>query len=467
MTITQAARALRAGKISSVELTEDSLAQIQMRNPELNAYLTVTHSQAREAAVRADRELAAGNDRGPLHGIPIALKDVFCTEGIRTTCGSLLFENHVPAYNSAVTDCLAEAGTVLTGKTGLHELAYGITSNNPHFGTIRNPHDPTRIPGGSSGGSAAAVASGMVPAAMGSDTGGSIRIPASFCGLVGLKPTSGRVSRFGVMPLDFSLDHMGPLTRTVRDAALMLQAIAGYDRRDDTSSHQAVGSYLPPERPNIQSLRIGRPTNFYFDRLEPEVRQAVDRAFQVAESLGAHIVPIEVPDITAINVVARVILMSEAAALLEPYLHQREKFGPDVLALFDQGRALAAIDYINAQRLRRLIQQDYAKVWQHIDVLFTPTSPICAPKIGQIDVVIEGTAQDVRMASTCFVRAFNLLGWPALSLPLPSASLPIGLQIVAQPFEETRILNVAAALEECWPETSLKSKAYLPILEFS
>ncbi len=447
MTITQAARALRTGRTSSVELTEQSLAQIDKHNPELNAYLTVTPVQAREAAARADRELASGKDRGPLHGIPIALKDVFCTEGIRTTCGSLLFENHFPAYNSAVTESLAEAGSVLTGKTGLHELAYGITSNNPHFGAIRNPHDRTRIPGGSSGGSAAAVASGMVAAAMGSDTGGSIRLPASFCGLVGLKPTSGRVSRFGVLPLDFSLDHMGPLTRTVRDAALVLQAIAGHDDRDDTSSRRTVDRYLPPDEPQIRGLRIGRPENFYFERLEPEVASAMDEAFRAAESLGANIVPVAVPDIAAMNAVARVILMSEASALLEPYLKDRQKFGSDVLALFDQGRALPATDYINAQRLRRLMQKDYSAIWQQVDVLLTPTSPIRAPKIGETSVVIDGTAEDTRMAATRFVRGFNLMGWPALSLPLPSATLPIGLQIVGAPFEESRILNIAAAIE--------------------
>ena len=447
MTVTESAHALRSGQISSVELTRQSLATIARLNPQLNAFITVTEAQALAAASQADVLLASGKDCGALHGIPIALKDVFCTEGIRTTCGSRLFETNVPSYNSTVTNLLSAAGTVLTGKTGLHELAYGITSDNPHFGTIRNPHDPTRIPGGSSGGSAAAVASGMVPAAMGSDTGGSIRIPAAFCGLVGLKPTSGRVSRFGVMPLDFSLDHMGPLTCTVRDAALMLQAIAGHDHRDDTSSRHPVGQYLPPDRPTVSGLRVGRPDNFYFDRLELEVRHAVDGAFRQAETLGAHIVPLKVPDIAAMNVVARVILMSEASALLEPYLNRRELFGSDVLALFDQGRAISATDYINAQRLRRAMQQDYAKIWRHVDVLFTPTSPIRAPKIGETSIVIDGVEEDTRMASTRFVRAFNLMGWPAISLPLPSASLPIGLQIVAPAFEEARILNVAAVLE--------------------
>jgi len=453
MNVVEAGRALRNGDISSVELTEQALARIDEQNAELNAFVTVTAESARAAAHEADRELREGLDRGPLHGIPVALKDVFCTKGVRTTCGSLLFKDHIPDHDAAVTERLRAAGTVLAGKTGLHELAYGITSNNPHFGTIRNPHDPARVPGGSSGGSAAAVASGMIPSAMGSDTGGSIRIPASFCGIVGLKPTSGRVSRFGVMPLDFSLDHMGPLTRTVRDAALMLQAIAGHDERDDTSSRHPVDRYLPPEHPEIKRLRIGRPDNFYFERLEPAVRAAVDGAFRIAESLGAEIVPIPVPDIAAMNAVARIILMSEASALLEPYLDRRELFGADVLSLFDQGRLLAATDYINAQRLRRLMQRDYAKIWRRIDLLFTPTSAICAPLIGASTVEIEGSPEDTRMAATRFVRAINLMGWPALSLPCGKSpeGLPIGLQIIGAPFHEGAILNAAAALEQVLP----------------
>jgi len=448
MTLTEAAIALRTGKVSSGELLENSLARIARLNPSLNAFLTITDSTARASARQADQELQQGIDHGPLHGMPVALKDVFSTKNIRTTAGSLLFKDHVPTRDSAVTERLAQAGSVLVGKTGLHELAYGITSNNPHFGAIRNPRDPTRIPGGSSGGSAAAVASGMVPAAMGSDTGGSIRIPAAFCGIVGLKPTSGRVSRFGVLPLDFTLDHMGPLTTTVRDAALILNAIAGHDRRDDTSSRHPTEPYLPGPDPKIRSLRIGRPENFYLERLEPEVREAVERAFQIAQSLGAHIIPVTVPDIAAMNAVARVILMSEASAVLEPYLDRRELFSPDILVLLDQGRLLPATDYINAQRLRRLMQQEYAKIWTGIDILITPTSPICAPHIGAATVEIEGLQEDTRMTATRFVRAFNLMGWPALSLPLPTDGLPIGLQLIAAPFHEATLLTAAAALED-------------------
>jgi aspartyl-tRNA(Asn)/glutamyl-tRNA(Gln) amidotransferase subunit A len=449
MNILQAAHALRSRTVSSVELTRQSLVRIAERNPSLNAFLTITSDEALAAAAAADKELSAGIDRGPLHGIPYALKDVFNTRGIPTTCGSKLFEHHVPDHDSAVTEKLAAAGAVLVGKTGMHELAYGITSNNPYFGTIRNPRGLDRIPGGSSGGSAAAVASGMVPMAMGSDTGGSIRIPASFCGTVGIKPTSGRVSRFGVMPLDFSLDHMGPLTTTVRDAALVLQAIAGYDRRDDTSSRATVSPYLPAEDVSLRGVKVGRPVNFYNERMQPEVRTAYKKSLAAAESVGAVIIDIQVPDIAAINIVGRVILMSEASALLERHMDKRDQFGPDVLALLDQGRLLPATDYINAQRLRRMFQQEFARVWESVDLVFAPTSPIVAPRIGDATVDIDGHSEDTRIASTRFVRAINVLGLPALSLPFGTgeSNLPIGLQIIGPAFSEASIFQAAACLE--------------------
>lgn len=449
MNIVDSGKALRAGKVSSVDLVNQCLANIHEANPRLNAFITVTKELALAQASAADAELAQGIDRGPFHGIPYALKDNFSTKGIRTTCGSKFFENHVPDFDSAVTEKMAAAGAVLIGKAGLHELAYGITSNNPHFGAIRNPCDPERIPGGSSGGSAAAVATGMAPIAMGTDTGGSIRIPAAFCGTVGMKPTSGRVSRFGCMPLDFSLDHMGPLTTTVRDAALTLEALAGYDSRDDTSSRNVPGRYLPSDRPSIAGWKIGRPENFFTNRVQPEIMAAYERSLAIAKSLGAEIVPVHMPDIAAINVVGRLILMSEASALMERYMDQRDSFGADVLALLDQGRLLAATDYVNAQRMRRVMQKDFAKIWTEIDLLFTPTSAIIAPKIGQTTVEIEGVAEDTRMASTRFVRPFNVLGLPAISIPCGQGELgmPAGLQIVGKAFSEGKIFEMAACLE--------------------
>jgi aspartyl-tRNA(Asn)/glutamyl-tRNA(Gln) amidotransferase subunit A len=448
VTLLDAADALRRRAVSCVELTEAALASIERLNPSTNAMLTVTASRAREDARRADGELARGVDRGPLHGIPIAVKDLFRTRGVRTTAGSKLFADYLPDYDAAVVERLESAGAIMLGKTGMHELAYGITSNNPHFGAVRNPWDTARIPGGSSGGSGAAVSAGMAFMAMGSDTGGSIRIPASYCGVVGLKPTYGRVSRYGALPLGFSLDHMGPLTRSVRDAAVVLNTIAGHDPRDAASSRRRVEDYMPAFEPAIAGLRIGVPENFFFERIDPQVRAAVHRALDAAEQLGARLIPIRVPDIAALNTVARVVLLAEAAAALEPYAGRREDFGGDVRALLDQGRMLPATDYVNAQRLRGQMQHAFAALWSQVDCMATPTTPITAPPIGETRVTIEGESEDVRLATTRLVRAINLLGLPAISIPcgLDDRGLPIGLQIIGKPFAEALILRMAQAL---------------------
>jgi aspartyl-tRNA(Asn)/glutamyl-tRNA(Gln) amidotransferase subunit A len=447
MTISEAAAKLRAREVSSVELARESLRVIHREQPRLNAFITVTEDLALEQARRADDELARGVDRGPLHGIPYALKDVFATRGIRTTCGSKLFADFVPDYDCAVYERLAEAGAVLMGKTGLHELAYGVTSNNPHFGAIRNPRDPERIPGGSSGGSGAAVAAEMVFFAMGTDTGGSIRIPAAYCGCVGIKPTSGRISRYGVLPLDFSLDHMGPLTSTAKDAGLVMNAIAGFDARDDTSSKQPVADYaaLDPSK-ILTGLRLGAPENFFTERVIPEVRAAFSSVLDRARTLGASIVPVRVPDPAEINLVGRVILLSEVSALMQPYSHRRADFGPDVLALIDQGRLLPATDYVNAQRLRRVYQQEWAKLWRSVDLILTPTAPIGPPLIGQQTVPIDGIEEDARLATTRFVRPINVLGLPAISIPIQSGDFVAGLQIIGAPFSENLTIRTADAL---------------------
>lgn len=449
MNIQEAGASLRARRISAVELTRAALDRVR-KLAHLNAFITVLDEEALRQAAARDQELVRGHDRGPLHGIPVAVKDVFCTKGIRTTCGARIFADHVPDRDAAVVERLQAAGAVLLGKTNMHELAFGITSSNPHFGAVRNPWDPERIPGGSSGGSGVAVASGMALMAMGSDTGGSIRIPAAFCGTVGLKPTFGRVSRYGVMPLDFTLDHMGPLTRTVRDAALTLSAIAGHDPRDETSSRRPVNSYVPPEAVSLGGVRIGLPENFYFDRVDPEAAEAVRTMARTAESLGALVVPVRVPDIAAINTVGRIIVQAEASALLERYLNRRSEFGADVLALLDQGRLLPATDYINAQRLRRLMRSEFRSVFQQTDCLFTPTTPTAAPRIGQTTLEFNGASEDVRLASTRLVRAINVLGLPALSLPcgFNREGLPLGLQIIGRPFDEALLFRVAAALED-------------------
>ncbi|MGA3190099.1 MAG: amidase [Bryobacteraceae bacterium] len=437
MTILKSADALRAKKVSSLELTNDTLEKIGRENPRLNAFITVTADVARARASAMDAELAHGVDRGPLHGIPFAHKDIVYTKGVRTTGGMKIFENFVPDHDADIAISLERAGAVMVGKTNLHECAYGITSTNPHFGAVRNPWDTDRIPGGSSGGSGAAVAAGILPLATGTDTGGSIRIPASFCGITGLKPTFGRISKRGVMPLGWTMDHMGPMTKTVRDCALAFHAMGGPST--DLSST------------DIRGLRIGLPLNYYFDRLDLEVSESVRTAVQTAAALGARIIDIKVPDIDALNVIGRVLLLAEATTVhLENLLTRRADFGSDVVTLLDQGRLIRGSDYVDAQRLRRIYIREFSKLWSEVDCIFTPTTPTPAPKIGQTTMNVGGVDEDTRLATTRLMRAINVLGIPALSIPcgFTKSGLPIGLQILGAPRAEETILRVGAAIED-------------------
>jgi aspartyl-tRNA(Asn)/glutamyl-tRNA(Gln) amidotransferase subunit A len=452
MTVVEAARALRSGQVSSVELTEHCLRRIEALNPKLNAFITVLAASALAEARRADDERRLGMDRGAFHGIPIAHKDLFCTAGVRTTSGSKVFENYVPNFDAAVVERLREAGAVMLGKTNLHEHAYGITSNNPHYGPVRNPWDPARIPGGSSGGSAAAVAAGMCLMATGSDTGGSIRAPASYCGITGIKPTFGLVSKYGALPLGFSLDHVGPLALTVRDAALALGAMAGHDPRDPNSVKTGAQEYLPPEAvDSLQGVKIGLPQNFYFEKLDPQVDNAVHFMAYRARDLGAELVAVRVPDGEQLNAIAQVTLLAEAAAVHEPYLRkQRSKYGDDVRTLLEMGRLVTAVDYLQAQRLRRRIQGVYLNILKQVDCLLVPATPIAAPLIGQSEVALGGAVEDTRLATTRLLRGVNALGLPALSMPagFTKGGLPIGMQLIGRPFGEKALFEIGAALED-------------------
>ena len=437
MTILQAGAALRSRRVSCQELTARCLDQIAKLNTRLNAFITITGESARARAQELDRELAGGRDRGPLHGIPIAHKDLIATRGVRTTSGSKLFADYIPDFDAQVVEKLDAAGAVMLGKTGLHELAYGITSDNPHFGTIRNPRNPDYIPGGSSGGAGVAVATGMALMATGTDTGGSIRIPASYCGVVGIKPTYGLVSVAGVRPLGFSLDHIGPLTATVSDARVSLHAMAD-------------ASKLRPAPSGLREIRVGLPQNYYFDQVAPEVREAVQRAAKRAEESGARVIPVRVPDIDAISAASLVILLSEAAALYEPYLDRQNEIGVDVRALLYQGRLVPATDYVNAQRLRKVLADDFRALFRGIDCLIMPATPITAPRIGQRDIEIEGEMLDTRLVTTRFARAFNALGFPALAMPCGETAegMPIGLQMVGRPLEENLLFKLGEALDQ-------------------
>jgi aspartyl-tRNA(Asn)/glutamyl-tRNA(Gln) amidotransferase subunit A len=379
----------------------------------------------------------------------MAHKDLVMTRGVRTTAGSKIFADFVPERDADVAIKMEDAGAVMVGKTNLHELAYGITSNNPHFGPVRNPWDTERICGGSSGGSGAALAAGLVFMASGTDTGGSIRIPSSFCGTVGLKPTYDLVSRGGVIPLSLTLDHIGPMTRTVRDAAISYNAML-----------EVPSGYVPPAKVDIRGLRIGLPKNFYFDRLDLDVAGAVRNVVQTAAALGARMVEVRVPDIDALNTVGRVILLVEAVANLHPYLARRADFGADVLALLDQGRLVSGADYADAQRLRRIMVDEFSKLWTDVDCILTPATPTAAPKIGQTTMEVGEVTEDVRLATTRMMRGINVLGIPSLAMPCGFSAapavvagpvpggLPLGMQLLGAPRQEDLLLRIGAALED-------------------
>ncbi len=459
MTLLEAAQAVRERRVSSVELTRAALDHMEREDRSIHSFITVLRDYALERAAEADREVAAGTVRGPLHGIPVAVKDLIDMRGVRTTGGARIYDDVPAAENAAVVEKLEGAGAVIIGKLNLHELAYGVTSENPHYGSVHNPWNREHSAGGSSGGSGAAVAIGFVFAALGTDTGGSIRIPAAFCGVVGFKPTYGLVSRHGVQTLGFSLDHVGPLARTVRDAAVVLTVIAGFDRRDPASAKVPVADYVPREGCSIRGIRLGFPETWVSEHVDREVAEAVRGAVSRAASLGAEVIEVNLPNLEAINTVGQVLLLAEAAALLERFLDRRSRIGADVLALLEQGRLLPATDYINAQRLRRQFQADFKTLWSQVDCLVTPATPIPAPRLGQITVKIGNTKEFVRPLATRFSRPMNVLGVPAISVPwcLNSANLPIGLQISAGPFQDALVLRVAAALEDSASPRGMKT----------
>ena len=430
---------LRKGDVSPVELTERALARIEARDQELNAFQLVLAEQALEAARQAEIEIANGRYRGPLHGVPIAAKDLLAMTGTVTTAGSRVLADYVTDYDAAAVERLRAAGAIIVGKTRLSEFAYWPGSTNPHYGPTKNPHDVTRDTGGSSSGSGAAVADGIVYAALGSDTGGSIRIPATLCGVVGLKPTFGRVSLFGCAPLAWSLDHLGPLTRSVEDAALMLSVIAGADARDPRTrpgSEFVLGDELTQ---GVNRLRVGvlttdgSPNGLGSDAVISQW-EASSRALAEA---GATLVEVDLPEMAALWHASFLTLGVEASTLHTPWLRASYadygKFcGSRLLAAF----GYSAQDFMQAQRLTRVVRQKWDALFQRIDVLSTPSQPDVAPPLGV-------------GASTRFTNPFNALGWPAISVPFGSDpdGLPTATQLVAKPWDETTLLRAAWALE--------------------
>jgi aspartyl-tRNA(Asn)/glutamyl-tRNA(Gln) amidotransferase subunit A len=456
MTILEAAAALRARKISSRELTEAALSRARELQPTLHTFITLMEGSALARASALDEELARGVDRGPLHGLPVGHKDCFYTKGVASTDGCKLFADFVPDYDAAVVEKLDAAGMVTIGKTNMHELAYGITSQNVHYGGVRNPWRTDCIPGGSSGGSGAAVASGIIFCGTGTDTGGSVRIPSSFCGTVGLKTTFGRVSRYGCYALVPRFDTMGPLVRSVRCAALTYAAMAGFDERDPVSRRKPVEvPELLPQEGRIDGLRIGLATNFYNERVDAGVLAGVEMLARLAEQAGARIVRVAVPDILALNNATLTVQLVESSHTFGAYRERwDEEVGPVVRPLLERGLTVSAVSYLAAVDFIAEFRERFAaQVLSQCDVLLVPSTPFAAPRIDQSSVVIDGVEEEVRIASTRFQRGVNSLGLPALGMPCgydAEDSRPYGAQIVGPAFGEGLLLRVGAAIEDRW-----------------
>jgi aspartyl-tRNA(Asn)/glutamyl-tRNA(Gln) amidotransferase subunit A len=436
----QAAELLKTRQISPVELTQAHLNRISQLDQRLNCFITLTPELALQQARQAEAEILQGNYRGALHGIPMALKDLYETQGIRTTAGSTFFADYIPEADAAAVQKLKEAGCVLLGKLNMHEIALGVTNENPHYGDCCNPWDVTRITGGSSGGNAAALAAGLCMGALGSDTGGSIRIPASLCGVVGLKPTYGRVSLRGVIPLSWNLDHAGPMARCVQDVTLLLQVIAGYDPQDAWSVNMSMEDYLSEPVEGVHGWRIALASNDYFTDAEvvnSEVLEAVKQAAQVFENLGAQVEQVPFPNAREAAMANGLMTPSDAAAFHHQRLAENPAgFGQDVLKRLQTGAAYTSTEYALARRMQTILRCQFSEFFDEYDLLLTPTTPITAPTRGSADAV-----ERARLL-TRFSAPFNLTGLPALSVPcgLSDEKLPIGLQIVGKAWAEVKLL---------------------------
>jgi aspartyl-tRNA(Asn)/glutamyl-tRNA(Gln) amidotransferase subunit A len=473
-TLLEAAAKVRSGEISSRDLTQALLDRIAALNPKLNAYVTVLPEAAMARAAACDAAQARGESAGPLHGVPVGLKDIFCTKGIRTTCGSRILHNFLPPYDAAVTERVLGAGAVLLGKQNMDEFAMGSSTETSFFGRTLNPWDPTRIPGGSSGGTASAVASAMCFAAMGTDTGGSIRQPASLCGVVGLKPTYGRVSRYGMIAFASSLDQGGPVTRSVADAALLLGITAGHDRRDSTSLDVPVPDYAAALGRDLKGLRVGLPKEYFAgEGLDPEVRAAVGSALDALLAAGAEAVEVSLPHTEYALSTYYLIAPAEASSNLARYDGVRyghraegatglvemmsrtraEGFGPEVKRRIMIGTYALSAGYYEAfygkaQKVRTLIRRDFDEAFGKADVLLTPTAPTPAFRLG------EKTDDPLTMyLSDIYTIPCNLAGIPGISVPcgMSSGGLPIGAQLLANHFREETMLTAAAAVERAIP----------------
>lgn len=451
--LAQAAQAVRTGAVSPVELTRACLARIERVDPVVRAFASVDAEGALRAAQAAEREIRGGRLLGPLHGIPIAIKDNYDTFGIPTRNGSRVFADRMPVGDATAWIHLREAGAILLGKTTMSEAAWGVD-----FPPVRNPWDVRRNPGLSSGGSGAAVAAGLCFMAMGSDTGGSIRIPAGLSGTVGLKATYGRVSRAGVVPHTWSLDHAGPLTRRVEDAALVLAVIAGHDPRDPASAPVPVGNYLGDLARGARGLRIGVVREHFWERIQTSIVPVVRRALRDLEGAGARVQEVSIPHMGGALGAILVTEMASVTAWHDRFLRQpdlRARYTPEVRFLMDAGKLVFATDFLKAQRFRRVLGDEVREAFRDVDLLATPTLPLLAWDVGQSHVEIDGRPEHVLHACWRFTYPWNLTGLPALSVPCGFAErLPVGLQLVARPFDEAILIRAGHAYQEAtaWHE---------------
>ena len=449
--LAQIAGLIKRRKLSPVEVVEATLARVAEVDPELRAYISVFDDQARQVARAAEMLIMAGHDLGPLHGVPIALKDNVATQGQRTTAGSKILADWVPAHDATVASRLRRAGAVFIGKLNMHEFAWGGTSDNPHYGAVRNPWNTDRFAAGSSGGSGAAVAARACFGAIGTDTGGSIRLPAAINGIVGIRPTYGRVSNHGIIPLAWSMDTAGPMTRTVEDCALMFGVLAGHDAADPASARVPAHDYLARLNDGVKGLRIGVVPGYFFHHLQPAVHAAVMAALKLLEAAGAEVVEVDIKNIHG-NISAQLTIESaEPSTYHQRWLRDRpHDYGADVRTLLEVGEMLLATHYLQAQRYRTLLRKEFLDAFDKVDLFLCPTLPFAATPVGAMTVVIEnGIEEDMLSAIMQYTGVPSLTGLPALAVPcgFDPDGLPVGMQLIGKPFDEATLFRVGAAYQ--------------------
>jgi aspartyl-tRNA(Asn)/glutamyl-tRNA(Gln) amidotransferase subunit A len=450
MTLTAVAKAIAEKQFSSREVTQSCLDRIARWEPGLNAFMSIEADEALKAADAADAAFAAGNSSGPLHGVPLAHKDMYYEAGKVVTCGSIIRKNWVATTTSTALQRLKDAGTIRTGSLHMAEFAYGPTGHNAHYGAVHNPWGFDHITGGSSSGSGAAVAARLTFAALGSDTGGSVRMPAHFCGVTGLKTTVGRVSRAGAMPLSQSLDTVGPLARTAEDCALLLDLMAGADPADPTAIGGDVPNYIAGLHLSLKNITIGVPKSFYVDDLDPDVARVLDETLAVLKREGAHVVEVDLPDQRQLTSASQLVLAVEAAAFHKGWMIERpQDYSPQVLMRLQNGLSVPAITYLEVMRWRGQALAEHLAATTGVDAVIAPIAPVPAPTIKESDVGGTPGAEAVIQNLTRFTRPINYLGLPALSIPsgFSRRGLPIGLQLVGRPFDEATILRIGAGFQ--------------------